>query len=89
MNMKLQKHFSRKVGDKEYSKYVAVFPLEVIEKSGFREGDELEAETKEGKIIIRIKDVEKQISVKNHWSPLALICVSLAIDQWHEHLKIK
>jgi len=61
--MKLQKHLSRKVGDKEYSKYVAVFPLELIEKSYFKEGDELEAKAEKGKIIIKIKEIEKQISL--------------------------
>ena len=34
---KLQKQLSRKVGNKEYSKYVIVIPSEEIKKSGFRE----------------------------------------------------
>lgn len=50
---KLQKQLSRKVGNKEYSKYVIVIPSEEIKKSGFREGQELKIETKEGKIIIK------------------------------------
>lgn len=56
LSMKLQKHLSRKVGDKEYSKYVAVFPPEVIKKSGLKEGDELEAIAERGKIIIKKKN---------------------------------
>lgn len=51
--MKLQKQLSRKVGDKEYSKYVVVFPPEIVEKSGFKEGQELEAVAEKGKIIIK------------------------------------
>ena len=50
---KLQKQLSRKVGNKEYSKYVIVMPSEEIKKAGFREGQELKIETKEGKIIIK------------------------------------
>ena len=51
--MKLQKQFSRKVGEKEYSKYVAVFPPDIVEKSGFKEGEELEAIADKGKIILK------------------------------------
>ena len=50
---RLQKQLSRKVGDKEYAKYVIVIPPEEIKKSGFREGQELKIETKEGKITIK------------------------------------
>ena len=53
--MKLQKQLSRKVGDKEYSKYVAVIPPEAVEKSGFKEGEELKADAEKGKITIRRK----------------------------------
>lgn len=53
--MKLQKQLSRKVGDKEYSKYVAVFPSEAVDKSGFKEGEELEATAEKGKITIKRK----------------------------------
>ncbi len=50
---KLQKQLSRKVGDKEYAKYVIVIPPEEIKKSGFKEGQDLIIETKEGKITIK------------------------------------
>lgn len=53
--MKLQKQLSRKVGDKEYSKYVVVFSSEAVEKSGFKEGEELEATAEKGKITIKKK----------------------------------
>lgn len=50
---KLQKQLSRKIGDKEYAKYVIVIPPEKIKKAGFKEGQELKIETREGKIIIK------------------------------------
>lgn len=50
---KLQKHYTRK--DKSQWKYELVIPKEVIEKAGFREGDELEAEAKKGEIKLRKK----------------------------------
>ncbi len=50
---KLQKQVSRKVGKKEYSKYVIVIPEDEIKKAKFKEGDELKLETREGKIIIK------------------------------------
>ena len=53
--MKLQKQLSINVGDKEYSKYVAVIPPEAVEKSGFKEGEELKADAEKGKITIRRK----------------------------------
>jgi len=51
--MKLQKHYTRK-GNK-YPKYEIVIPKKVIEKSGFKEGDELEAEAKKGEIKLKRK----------------------------------
>ena len=53
--MKLQKQLSKKRGDKIYNKYVIVIPEETIKASGFREGDELEAESKKGEIKLRRK----------------------------------
>jgi len=46
--MKLQRHKTRK--DKDYYKYVVVLPEGKIQESGFKEGDELEAEAKKGEI---------------------------------------
>ncbi len=51
--MKLQKHYTRK--GNQYPKYEVVLPKDVIEKSGFHEGDELEAEAKKGEIKLRRK----------------------------------
>ena len=51
--MKLQKHYTRK--DKSQWKYELVVPKEVVEESGFQEGDELEAEAKKGEIRLRGK----------------------------------
>jgi len=53
--MKLQNHKTRTVGNKDYSKYVGVFPSESIKKAGFKEGDELEVKSQKGKIIIKKK----------------------------------
>ena len=50
--MKLQKQLSRKVGDKEYAKYVIVIKPKYIEKLGWKEGEELEAEVKGDKLVI-------------------------------------
>ena len=52
--MKLQKHISRKAKKGEnYFKWEIIVPKEEIEKSGFKEGDELQAETKKGEIKLR------------------------------------
>lgn len=51
--VRLQKQSSRKIGDKEYTKFVIVIPSEKVKEAGFSEGQELKIETKEGKIILR------------------------------------
>ena len=50
--MRLQKQLSRKYEGKEYAKYVIVVKPELIEKLGWKEGQELEAEVKGDKLII-------------------------------------
>ncbi len=50
--MKLQKQLSRKVGDTEYAKWVLVVPPSLIENLGWKEGQELEAEIKDNKLVI-------------------------------------
>ncbi len=50
--MYLQKQLSKRIGDKEYSKYVIVVPSKLIEKLGWKGNEELEAEIKKGKLII-------------------------------------
>lgn len=51
--MKLQKQLSRKVGNKEYAKWVAVIPPKLIEEVKFKEGQELDIEVQDGKLIIK------------------------------------
>ena len=46
--MKLQKHKTRD----NYYKYVVVLPKDKVEEAGFKEGDELKANAKKGKIIL-------------------------------------
>jgi antitoxin component of MazEF toxin-antitoxin module len=50
--MRLQKQKSRRVGDKEYSKYVIIVPPDRIEKLGWREGEELTDQVQGSKLII-------------------------------------
>ena len=57
--MYLQKQLSKKVGDKEYSKYVLVIPPSIIEKIKWKGGDELSIEIKEEKLIIN-KNIERE-----------------------------
>jgi antitoxin component of MazEF toxin-antitoxin module len=51
--MKLQKQLSRKVGNTEYAKWVLVVPPTMIETLGWKEGQELEAEIKDNKLVVK------------------------------------
>ena len=51
--MKLQKQLSRKVGDIEYTKWVLVIPPNIVEELKWKEGQELGAEIKENKMIVK------------------------------------
>ena len=51
--MRLQKHYTRK--DKSQWKYEIVLPKKEVEKTGFKEGDELTAEGKKGEIKLKKK----------------------------------
>ncbi len=53
--MRLQKQLSRKIGNIEYAKYVTVIPPEKIKELGWEEGEELEAEIKNGELIVKKK----------------------------------
>jgi hypothetical protein len=54
MNVKLQKRFNRRVGDKEYSKWVVVLPDNEVTRLGWREGIELDANrTKNGTLELK------------------------------------
>jgi antitoxin component of MazEF toxin-antitoxin module len=54
--MQLQKQLSRKIGNLEYAKYVAVIPPQTIKELGWKDGEELEPEIKNGKLIIKKKE---------------------------------
>jgi len=56
--MRLQKQLSKIVGKKRYYKYVIVLPSNILKKLGFKAGDELKADVKENKLVIR-KDNRK------------------------------
>ena len=53
--MKLQKQISRKVGDKEYAKYVLVISSEVVKKVGWKVGQEIEAQISYNSVKLKPK----------------------------------
>ncbi len=53
--MKLQKRFSRKYNQKNYYKYVVNVPAMMVKEANISEGEELEIEAKDGKIILKRK----------------------------------
>jgi bifunctional DNA-binding transcriptional regulator/antitoxin component of YhaV-PrlF toxin-antitoxin module len=55
--MKLQKRFNRRVGEKEYSKWVIVLPQEKVEELGWKEGTELELDTNKGVAILKARKI--------------------------------
>jgi len=55
MLMKIEKVKSRKYNDKQYHKFRIIIPNNIMEKAGFKEGDELEADVKKGEVKLRIK----------------------------------
>ena len=57
--MRLQKHFSRKVGSKEYSKWVIIIPPKHIEELGWKEGEYLQSEVNNQQLIIQREDIQK------------------------------
>ena len=46
---------SREYKNKSYHKYRINIPEDILKKSGFKEGDELKAETKKGEVRLRRK----------------------------------
>jgi bifunctional DNA-binding transcriptional regulator/antitoxin component of YhaV-PrlF toxin-antitoxin module len=56
--MKVQRQLSKKRGDKRYYRFTINIPEKIIKKVGFEKGQELEADTEEGKIILK----------KKHWN---------------------
>lgn len=55
--MKLQKRFNRKVGDKEYDKWVVTIPPEDVSRLGWKNGTDLEIDVRDGKLILKPKKV--------------------------------
>ena len=51
----LQRQLSRKVGGREYVKWVLVIPERIINEVDFKEGEELEFDIKNKKVILRKK----------------------------------
>jgi len=53
--MKIERVKSRKYKNTQYYKHRVILSEDTLEKSGFKEGDELGAETKKGEIKLRRK----------------------------------
>jgi len=53
--VKLQKQSSRKVGNVEYPKWVVVIPPEKIKEMGWKEGIELDLDSKKNELILKPK----------------------------------
>lgn len=51
--MQLQSQVSRKYGDNEYKKFWVVIPSKLLKLLGWKTGQKLEGEVKEGKLIIK------------------------------------
>ena len=57
--MRLQKQLSRKVGNKEYPKWVITIPPKQIKTLGWTEGEFLGSEVSNQGLVIRREDTEK------------------------------
>jgi len=57
--MKLQKQVTRKVGTKEYVKWVTTLPPQIIHDLGWKEGDTLEPAANGNKLIIQKKGAKR------------------------------
>lgn len=58
--MRLQKQLSRKVGDKEYPKWVITIPPKQIKTLGWTEGEFLESEINDQELVIQKEDMSKR-----------------------------
>jgi len=58
--MKLQKQLSRKVGNKEYPKWVITIPPKQVKALRWKEGEFLESEVNDQELIVRREDVAKK-----------------------------
>jgi len=57
--MRLQKQLSRKVGNKEYPKYVIIVPPKDIGALRWKEGEYLESQVNDQMLVIRREDAQK------------------------------
>lgn len=57
--MKLQKQLSRRVGSKEYPKWVITIPPKQIEALGWKEGEYLESEVNSQELTVRRENPQK------------------------------
>lgn len=55
IKMRLQKQLSNRIGKKEYPKYVIIVPPKVIDELKWKEGQELEVEIKDKKLVVKKK----------------------------------
>ena len=58
--MRLQKQLSRKVGNKEYPKWVITIPPKQIKTLGWTEGEFLESEINDQELVIQKEDMSKK-----------------------------
>jgi len=58
--MRLQKQLSRKVGNKEYPKWVITIPPKQIKTLGWTEGEFLDSETNDQELVIHKEDMSKK-----------------------------
>ena len=58
-NLKLQKQLSRKVGDKEYPKWMITIPPKQIRSLGWTEGEFLESVITGGELLVRRENPNK------------------------------
>ena len=58
--MRLQKQLSRKVGNKEYPKWVITIPPKQIKTLGWTEGEFLESKINDQELVIQKEDMSKR-----------------------------
>lgn len=54
--MKLQKQLSRRIGNKEYPKWIVTIPPSKVRQLGWKAGEELETVIEENKLILKSKN---------------------------------
>jgi len=56
--MKVQKRFLRKYKEKDYFKYIVNIPPLVLKEAGFSEGENIDIEARDGKIVLKKKKTD-------------------------------